>query len=109
MAAIATIAGLWFLLGWSFVAIMGAKQAEKSGTLTTFWKVNLLPLVFIGIVLDCAFNLTFATLLYRELPRELLFTARCKRHKNGKNVRRKRIADWWCANLNVFDPGHCGE
>lgn len=93
---------LFFSVHWAYVAIMAARKVE----LTLYWKVVLYPLGVIGLVLDVAFNLTFGTLMYRELPRELLFTARCKRHKRGDGWR-KQLAEWFCANLNIFDPGHC--
>jgi hypothetical protein len=56
-------------------------------------------------VLDVLFNLTFGTLLYRELPRELLFTSRCKRHIVGTGSR-QRMAAFWQRQLNPWDEGH---
>jgi hypothetical protein len=95
---------IWFGALWSYVAIMAA--VAKRDELTLFWKVNLAPLAVLGYLLDVSFNLTFGTLIYAELPHELLFTDRSKRHKAGDG-RRKRIAEWFCRNLNVIDPEHC--
>jgi hypothetical protein len=93
---------LWFAVHWAYVAIMAARKVE----LTLYWKVVLYPLAVIGLVLDVAFNLTFGTVMYVEIPRELLFTARCRRHKRGDGWR-KNLAEWFCHNLNAFYPGHC--
>lgn len=96
-------AGLWFGVHWAFVAIMHAKA--RRAELSIYWRVMLWPLATIGLVLDVAFNVTFGTLMFRELPRELLFTSRCKRHFHGRG-RRQRLAAWWARQLNQFDPGH---
>lgn len=105
LALIVTAVALWFAVHWAFVAVMHAKAMRERGDLRTYWLVMLLPLAAVGLVLDCAFNLTFGTLMFRELPRELLFTSRCKRHFRGDG-RRKRLAGWWARQLNTFDPGH---
>jgi hypothetical protein len=96
---------LWFTVHWAFIAVVHAKAVKERGMVSKYWLVILFPLVLIGLALDVAFNVTFGTLLYRELPRELLFTARCKRHFRGDGSR-KRMADWWAKQLNQFDPGH---
>jgi hypothetical protein len=106
LAAFLAAVAIWFGVHWAFVAVMHAKAAKERGVLSRYWRVILLPLAVIGLVLDAVFNLTFGTLMYRELPRELLFTSRCKRHKRGDGWR-KNLAEWFCRNLNVFDPGHC--
>jgi hypothetical protein len=93
---------LWFGVHWAYVAIMHA----RSKRLSLYWKVMLYPLAVVGLVLDVAFNVVFGTLMYRELPRELLFTSRCKRHFRGDDEKRKRLASWWAVQLNQFDPGH---
>ena len=103
--ALAVIAGLWLGVHWAFVAVMHAKAVKERGSLTAYWSVILLPLALAGLILDAAFNLTFGTVLYRELPRELLFTARCKRHIAGEGSR-QRMAAFWQRQLNQFDPGH---
>jgi hypothetical protein len=96
---------LWFGVHWAFVAVMHAKAIERAQGLTLYWRVILYPLAAIGLTLDAAFNLTFGTLMFRELPHELLFTARCQRHARGAG-RRQRLALWWARQLNQFDTGH---
>lgn len=97
--------GLWLGVHWAFVAVMHARAVRKAGGLSRYWFVTLLPLTVGALVLDVLFNLTFGTLLYLELPRELLFTTRCKRHIEGEG-RRYRMAAFWQRQLNQFDPGH---
>lgn len=94
LAAIA----LWFGVHWAFVGLMYAKTLK----LTLYWKVMLAPLAVIGFALDVAFNVVFGTLMFRELPHELLFTDRVKRHFADGD----RLAAWWARNLNLVDPGH---
>jgi hypothetical protein len=96
-------AGLWLAVHWAFVAVMHAKAVRAQ--LSLYWKVMLWPLVVIGLVLDVAFNVVFGSLMFLELPRELLFTSRCKRHFRGAG-RGQRLAAWWGRQLNAFDPGH---
>lgn len=96
---------IWLGVHWAYVAVMHAKAVHERGELTIYWRVMLLPLAVVGLLLDVAFNLTFGTLMFRELPRELLFTARCQRHVRGVG-RRRPLALWWARQLNQFDPGH---
>lgn len=104
MSVIVGIVGLWFAVHWAYVAVMHAKAVAARSDLSLYWKVMLYPLAAVGIVLDVAFNVTFGTLMYRELPRELLFTARCQRHAKGGS--RQRLALWWARQLNQFGEGH---
>ena len=103
---IVSLVGLWVSVIWAFVATMHAKALNESGTLTLFWKVHILPLALIGVVLDFAFNMTFGTIMFREVPHELLFTSRVKRHFRESNGRRLRLAGFWRTQLNLMDPGH---
>jgi hypothetical protein len=100
MLPIVAAVGLWFGVHWAFVAIMHAKAVRSQ--LTLYWKVMLWPLAAIGLALDVAFNVVFGSLMFLELPRELLFTSRCQRHAHKGS----RLALWWAKQLNAFDPGH---
>lgn len=103
MKAAAFLVALFFSVHWSFVAIMHARSKRQE--LSLYWKVMLYPLAAIGLVLDVAFNVVFGSLMFLELPRELLFTSRCKRHFRGHG-RGQRLAAFWAKQLNQFDPGH---
>lgn len=99
-----TAAGVWFGACWSFVAVMHAKVVIERGGLSLFWKVNIAPLAVLGLLLDAAFNVTFGTVLFRELPRELLFSARVQRHWRADKG--DRMAAFWARQLNAIDPDH---
>lgn len=106
MSAAALLAGLWLGVVWAFVAVMHGKARMESGDLTLFWKVHLFPLAAVGVVLDCAFNVTFGTAMFLELPRELLFSSRVQRHFRRSHDWRFSLAQFWAKQLNQMDPGH---
>jgi hypothetical protein len=95
---------------WVFyLAVMNLKRNRDQ--LTPIAKGFAYPMLAIGLVADVLFNFLWGTILFLELPRELLMTARLKRHLNDhKNDWRDRNAHWFCRNfLNPFDPSgnHC--
>jgi hypothetical protein len=104
LSLIASFVVLWLGVHRAFVAVMHARA--RRAELTVYWKINLWPLAAIAFVLDVAFNVTFGTLMYLELPRECLFTTRCKRHFRGEEGWRQRLAVFWQKQLNILDPGH---
>lgn len=55
------------------------------------------------LVLDVVYNVVVGTWLYWELPKELLFTQRCIRHRDMGDEQARVL----CAILNDIDPGHC--
>lgn len=57
--------------------------------------------------LNAAFNATCGSFIFWELPREIFFTDRLKRHKAGDNADRRRVAEMLCREMNKADPGHC--
>ena len=65
------------------------------------------PILLVALLCDTLFNITFGTVYYRELPRELLFTSRCARHLKGTGIQLAR-AQFVCTNLlDPADKGHC--
>jgi hypothetical protein len=85
---------------------MHVKRLRDEGTVfTLFWKVGILPWAVVGVTLDLAFNVVAGTLMYMELPQELTFTSRCKRHIHSPGWR-SHIARWWQRQLNQISPGH---
>ena len=105
IAAIAFVAG-WFVLLWGFVLAMHVKHLRDSGTaLSWFWFVNLLPIVAVAVLLDFSFNMVAGTIMYLELPHELMFTSRCKRHVSDEGWRGS-VARWWQRQLNQISKGH---
>jgi len=68
------------------------------------------PTVLVMVVVDLLMNITLATLLFVDWPRELLVTSRLKRYKAGQDGLRKSVATWVCESfLNPFAPDkkHC--
>jgi len=59
-----------------------------------------------GYLIDCGCNLTYATWIFREFPRELTVSARLKRHRHAEAASWRRdlaesISATW---LDRFDP-----
>ncbi len=99
------VVGLWFGVHWAFIAVMHAKAVSERQGLSLYWKVHILPLALVGLALDAAFNLTFGTVMFRELPHELLFSSRVQRHVRSGG-KRFGLATFWARTLNTFDPDH---
>ena len=106
--AILGLAFLWVL--WAFyVLIMGLYRAHLAGRLTWIHYALSLPFLVVGFAVDVLVNLLIASVIFLELPSELLLTKRLQRHL-GSTSWRGRLAKWICAQLlDVFDPtgAHC--
>lgn len=95
-----------------YVAVMHLKHLRDEGKLTK----EQMPLAFaslgIGLFIDFLVNVLVCTILFLELPREILVTSRVTRHKyHGKGWRQK-LATWICEKLlDTIDPSgcHCKE
>lgn len=71
-----------------------------------------------GVLVDIGYNLVPGTVLFLQLPRQWLLTARLQVILRDGELRgpwflrawpRRAIARWLCDNLiEPFDPGHCG-
>ncbi len=93
------------LLTWAcYLATMSLRRERDN--LSPFAKAmayQLLPGFYLH---DVLFNLTVGTIFFRELPREMLFTARCDRWLKDESWRGEE-ARWWCTNyLDPFDQNH---
>ncbi len=90
---------------WIFyLAVMNLKRAKDAGKLTMPAMVMGYPVLFVGLALDCLLNLTVCTILFLELPREGLVTARLKRLVASTGWRAV-LARWFAASLlDAFDP-----
>lgn len=102
---LAGVAILWLGVNWSYVLVMGAKDALAAGRLTLYWKTMLLPVAGAGLLLDFAFNYTFGWMFLR-VPRPVLFSGTVQWHYRNSQGWRLRLATFWARNLNVFDPTH---
>jgi hypothetical protein len=106
------LACLWFGTVGMFFACVKARELHDSGELREHTAImrTMFLLAAVFVVVDVAFNWTWGTYLYREFPRELLFSARTKRHlrdTSGRSrVEQKRTARKWAEILNMVDRGH---
>ena len=92
-----------------FVVTMAAKAVWAN--LSIVPRVLLVPAALVAVLMDVFFNLIPATLIFLDLPRELLFTKRLERYKAQAAGWRYTVARWICQNL--LDPfqqgGHCNS
>ena len=109
MVAAYTLAFLWAF--WAmYVLVMGIYRAHLAKRLTAVTLCLSAPFIVVGYLMDVIANLTVASLVFLEPPRELLVTSRLQRYVAQENGWRFRIADWICNHLlDVFDPSgnHC--
>ena len=94
-----------FLATWTlFLAAMCLKRALPE--LGTFAKVNGYVILAIGLPLDALFNVV-VSVVFLELPHELLFSSRVNRLEKGTGWRAD-LAHWFCERLlRPADPTHC--
>lgn len=94
-----------------YLAVITLHTAEQSGQLkNTHVLVHKTAyfILFVGLILDTLLNWVFLSVTFMEFPRELLSTARVKRHKLAARGWRYKQANWWCKNwLTPFDFRHC--
>lgn len=95
---------LFFIM---YVASMAMIRAHAEKKLNGLLWVLCLPFLAISIVLDFINNLIVFTLLFAELPRELLVTDRLKRHVKQHTFRGKMARWLGDVLLNPFD--HTGD
>lgn len=97
----------WLILGGIFLAYPTMRRLLKiKDELTWVVKVPMYMWFVIGLLADVAFNATWGTWIFKELPREFLFTERLQRHWYGDDKRMKRAAAPWVRRVNLVDPGH---
>jgi hypothetical protein len=104
-----TIGFLWAFWGM-YVLVMGIYRAHLSHRLKGLVLVLSLPFIVIGYLMDVFANVTIASLVFLELPREWLVTSRLQRYIAHGTGWRAAKARWICDNLlDVFDPSgeHC--
>jgi hypothetical protein len=106
--------GLLVLALWGFWALyvftMGVYRAKLDGRLKGLNLVFAFPIALLAVIVDFLFNMTLATVVFLELPRELLVTARLQRYMAGPATWRRSIAVYTCDSvLDIFDPAgnHC--
>jgi len=96
--------GTWLF----YVAFMHIKEHEHQvkDKIGALW-YGLWPFFILALIMDVLFNFVIGTMIFLEIPRELLFTSRCQRHLKSSGWR-LRNAHFVCTYLlNPFDEGHC--
>jgi hypothetical protein len=113
MASIITVLGvvayLW-VFWYVYILVMGLYRAHLDKRLSRFTYVLAAPALVVGYAMDIVANVTIASVVFFEPPREWLVTSRLKRHIAGYGGWRHRLATWICDHLlDVFDPkgDHC--
>lgn len=104
-----TIGFLWAFWGM-YVLVMGIYRAHLDRRLKGLVLVLSLPFVAIGCLMDVFANVTIASLVFLEPPREWLVTDRLQRHMHKSTGWRFWLAKYICDHLlDVFDPSgnHC--
>ena len=93
LAIPAALLATW-LLWVFFLAVMHLQEARNAGRLTT-WNTRIgYSVLFVGYLLDFVVNMTFAVLLFLELPRETTVSARIERLVMTGTGWRQRVAMW---------------
>jgi hypothetical protein len=108
-AFITLIAYLWIFWGL-FVIVMGLYRAHLDKRLSRISYALGAPFLAVGWLMDFFANVTIATVVFLEPPKELMVSSRLKRHVESKRGWRYAVSDAICRNLlDVFDPSgnHC--
>lgn len=102
------VALITFAVESGFMVIATAKRMRDAKvTLPRDIKYTAYFWLAIGYPADVLFNVTRGTVMFRELPRELLFSSRVQRHvKAREHDFRYHKALFWAKVLNAADDGH---
>lgn len=106
---LAVILFLW-VFWYAYILVMGLYRAHLAGRLSPFTYTLAFPALVVGYAMDVVANLTVASVVFLELPREWLVTDRLKRHIARGTGWRAAKAEWICTHLlDYFDPSgdHC--
>ena len=93
-----------------YIFTMGVYRAHLAKRLTTVTTIMLFPVVLLAIFVDILCNFTLATIIFWELPHQMMVTQRLHGYRQQLGGWRKSIADYICLNLlDPFDPSgdHC--
>lgn len=103
------VAFIWSFWG-VYVLVMGIYRAYLNKNLRGLLFLLSFPFVVLGYFIDVFANITIASAVFMEFPRELLVTSRLKRYVSQCSGWRCRVAKYICDNiLDPFDPRgeHC--
>jgi len=111
MSALLWVAGLVlvavFLAQTAFFNVFATRCLLQSGVpLPWPIKIEAYFWLAVGYPADIIFNWTYGSFVFREWPREWLFSDRIRRHVLSSDRRSRRIALRWARLLNAIDPDH---
>ena len=100
---------------WCFWALyvfaMGVYRAHLNDKLYGLNKIMAMPIIALAYLVDIFANLTLATIIFLDLPKETLVTSRLQRYMAGnQDSWRYKLAKYVCDHmLDIFDPNgnHC--
>lgn len=98
--------GFWGL----YVLVMGLYRAHLQKRLSYAVYICGFPFLLIGLAVDVLMNMTVASFIFLDVPKQWLVTTRLARYVSKGTGWRYRIANWICNTLlDVFDPSgnHC--
>ena len=106
LAVFSYISGVVLWVFYLAAMKLKAHKKELTGTAKFFGY----QVIFVGLVIDVAFNIVVGSILFMALPvGGLTFTSRLIHYKNSGGYRGK-VQKWFCGNLlDMFDPSgpHC--
>lgn len=94
-----------FCVETAFVYSMTVKRLLRTVDVPLEMKLVAYFWLAVGLPADFLFNVTRGTVIFREFPRELLFSHRVQRHMRSSGWRLGR-AIYWATILNAIDENH---
>jgi hypothetical protein len=95
---------LVFAVWFFFLAVMSLQRINDAGTIPRTAYILGQPILYVGLLIDFLGNVIVASILFLELPKEWLISARLNRLAAPATGWRSVIARWIGTNLlNPFD------
>ena len=111
MTAVYVLLGVWAsIVGFYYLYLGAINVWENRHETSTLVLIVSAPLLLTMITVDVCMQMTLATLIFWDLPRELTVTARLARYRDTGTGWRQHWAMEICTRaLNPFDPtkNHC--
>jgi len=108
---LSVVFGLWTFLLVFYTLYLAAVNLWHNRSVANKWVlIGASPVLVIMITVDFLTQITLATLLFFDLPKEWTVSDRLIRYRGKGYGWRFQIATWVCTNaLNPFDPtkDHC--
>ena len=98
---VAAVYALWLL----YLAAMNLRRAQEAGRLSRLALAFALPIIALAVAVDVIVNLTLATIVFFDRPREWTVSERLARYLVGPSPWRAKVAMWVGEHLlDPFDP-----